>query len=197
MALVPRTYESKVRSAHAAATRERILRAAIELAYERMAIDMTLADVAGRARTTVQTVLRKFGSRDGMLEAAAQVATAEVVAERHAPSGDPDQSVALLVDHYELRGAFVLRLLALDDPWARAIAENGKLVHRAWVEEAFGASLPTAPSKRAELIDLLVVATDVYAWKLLRLDRGLDAATTRDRIRTLTRIILAHQPKES
>jgi AcrR family transcriptional regulator len=183
-----------VRAAAAEATAERIVRATLELAYERNAIDMTLEQVAARAGTSVQTVLRKFGSRDGLLIAATQAGSQEVVAERQPVPGDRDASIAALVEHYEQRGRFVLRILAQDESWARLITDSGKLVHRAWVEEVFAADLPDAGPQRDELVDLLVVATDVYAWKLLRLDRGLDAATTASRIRTLTLRILAPTP---
>lgn len=191
----PRRYESTVRADAAAATTRRILRAAIDLAYERRAIDMTLEQVATRAGTTVKTILRKFGSRDGLIEAAVQLDTADVIAERRAPDGDPEAGIRLLVDHYERRGAFVLSILATDEPWARTITAGGRLAHREWVEQVFAASLPGPGVHRDELVDLLVVATDVYAWKLLRLDRGLDAETTAHRIHTLAERILA-DPKE-
>jgi hypothetical protein len=64
-------------------------------------------------------------------------------------------------------------------------------VHRDWVEGIFGPRLPDREPARTELIDLLVVATDVYAWKLLRLDRGLDARTTESRVRRMTRLLIA------
>ena len=41
-----------------------------------------------------------------------------------------------------------------------------------------GRSPPSSHGDEA-LLDLLVVATDVYTWKLLRLDRGLGARATR------------------
>ncbi len=41
------------------------------------------------------------------------------------------------------------------------------------VEEVFGAQLPVEPVERSRVIDVLVVATDVYSWKLLRRDRML------------------------
>jgi len=45
---------------------------------------------------------------------------------------------------------------------------------------------------REELTDLLVVATDVYTWKLLRRDRGLDRPTAEARVRHLIVAVLAH-----
>ena len=42
-----------------------------------------------------------------------------------------------------------------------------------------------------ELTDLLVVATDVYTWKLLRRDRGLGRDRTERRMRLLVDRLLA------
>jgi AcrR family transcriptional regulator len=186
----PRRYESAVRADAAQATRDRVVRAAVDLAYERGDLEMTLAQIAERAGTTVRTVMRQFGSRDAVIEEGSAVAGAEVAAERHDPGGDRDRSIHLLVDHYEKRGSFVLKLLASELPSAQRVTTTGRAMHRAWVEEVFAADLPAEATARDELVDLLVVATDVYAWKLLRLDRGLDAETTTDRIRTLTRRVL-------
>jgi AcrR family transcriptional regulator len=189
--VTPRRYESAVRADAAQATRDGIVRAAVDLAYERGDIEMTLEQIADRAGTTVRTVMRHFGSRDAVIEAGIELGSTEVAAERRDADGDPQRSIRLLIAHYEKRGAFVLRILASDLPGARRVVATGRLVHRAWVEEVFAADLPADPAAREELVDLLVVATDVYAWKLLRLDRGLDADATAGRIRELARRILA------
>lgn len=191
-----RRYDSPVRDEAAAATRASIVRATVDLAYERGDIEMTLQQIAERAETTVRTIMRQFGSRDAVIEAGIELGSAEIVAERHDPGGDVDRSIALLVEHYERRGAFVLRILALEQPGALRVADAGRQVHRAWVGEVFRSQLPTGTSPRDELIDLLVVATDIYAWKLLRVDRGLDMVTTAARIRRMTRLLIAGTPIE-
>lgn len=173
-----RRYESALRADAAEETRTRIVRAAVDLAYRRGDIEMTLDQIASQANTTVRTVMRHFGSRDAVIEAGIELGSSEVAAERHDPGGDVDRSIALLVEHYERRGSFVLKILAADQPGAQRVAASGRLLHRGWVESVFG----PAPE---EVIDMLVVATDVYAWKLLRLDRGLDASTTASRIRRM------------
>jgi hypothetical protein len=55
----------------------------------------------------------------------------------------------------------------------------------------FAPYLPAAGRRRDELVDLLVVATDVYAWKLLRRDRGLSRHDCENRIAGLVRAVLA------
>jgi len=51
--------------------------------------------------------------------------------------------------------------------------------------------LPAEAVERSRLIDALVVATDVYAWKLLRRDRGLSVDEVRDRMLLMTSALLA------
>jgi AcrR family transcriptional regulator len=185
-----RGYTMRARGDAKAATRQRMLRAALALSEEKMTIEITLDEVASRAGVTVQTVLRHFGSRDGLLDEAVRLASAEVVEERRAPAGDPVAAIEVVVAHYERRGDFVLRMLSQEhDPRIAAVVGPGKLLHRAWVEEMFAPQVAGRPD-RGEVVDLLVVATDVYAWKLLRRDRGLDAATTRARMLALVGAIL-------
>ena len=86
----------------------------------------------------------------------------------------------------------VLTTLASEDSDARARRMNsaGRLGHRAWVEQVFGARLPDDPAERSRLIDVLVVATDVYTWKLLRFDRGLSVGDVADRMLLMTEGLL-------
>jgi AcrR family transcriptional regulator len=150
----------------------------------------------------VQTVLRHFGSRDGLFEAAmthGQQATAD---ERRAPVGDVEEAVRILMDHYEQRGRGVLLLLAQEpvEPRVAQITDDGRLLHRRWVQEVFEPFLPAGAAWRDEAVDLLVVATDVYAWKLLRVDRGLSRKVTQQRRHHLVRAVLAglgHNPSRS
>jgi AcrR family transcriptional regulator len=188
----PRKYTMRSRADAKAATRVRMLRAALELSEEKMTIEITLDDVASRAGTSVQTVLRHFGSRDGLLDEVGRFASAEVEQERRATPGDVGEAVAAVVAHYEKRGDFVLRMLGQEhDPRIAAVIGPGKQLHRRWVEDSFRPQLDARrPAEREALTDLLVVATDVYAWKLLRRDRGLDAVTTGARMRGLVDAIL-------
>ena len=53
-------------------TRRRILDASVDLHGERLVADISLDDIAERAGVSVQTVLRHFGSRAGLVEAAVE-----------------------------------------------------------------------------------------------------------------------------
>jgi AcrR family transcriptional regulator len=189
----PRTYTMRARAEATAATRLRVLRAVLELSEEKLTIEITLDEVASRAGTSVQTVLRHFGSRDGLLDEAVKLASSEVEQERQVTAGDVDGAVEAVVAHYEKRGDYVLRLLGQEhDPRIAAVVTPGKELHRRWVERSFGPQLQGRPrAEREALADLLVVATDLYTWKLLRRDRGLDRQTVQARMRSLITAILA------
>lgn len=181
-----RRYTMTARARSVEETRTRILDATVALHTERLAGDIGLDDIAGRAGVSVQTVLRHFGTRDGLLDAALARGQEQVAAERQAPVGDVDAALRVLVDHYEERGDGVLVLLAQEgsEELARRITDSGRRMHRAWVEEVFAPHLDGADDQD-ELTDLLVVATDVYTWKLLRRDRGLSRRQTEHRLRRL------------
>ena len=190
-----RAYTMRARAAAKDATRDRILRSFRDLAKERMTIEITLDDVAERASTTVQTVLRHFRSRDGLFDAALAVATVEVEEQKRAPVGDTAAALRAIVDHYDDQGDFVVRLLAQeDDERIQRIVGPGKAQHRRWVQEVFAPQLALSSDTEA-LTDALVVATDVYAWKLLRRDRGLDRDTTEHRMRGLVEAVLAYDDR--
>jgi AcrR family transcriptional regulator len=178
----------------AAQTRRRIVRAAFELSHEKLSLEIVLADVAERAGVSVQTVLRHFGSRDGLFEAVAAFAREEVAEERAAPVGDIAAAVEVIFDHYEARGDMVLRLLGQEfsDERVRMVTEQGRRMHREWVGQVFAPQLgDRAEADRDALTDLLVVATDVYTWKLLRRDRRLDRGQAQARVRHLIDAVLA------
>jgi AcrR family transcriptional regulator len=170
-------------------TRRRILHTTFELANDRRVSEISLEDVARGAEVSVQTVLRQFGSRADLVDATFEFAHAEVVEERRAPVGDIAAALRVVLDHYELRGDASLLMLAQEatDPVVRRMTDRGKAMHRAWVAEVFA---PYVDGDDA-LVDLLVVATDVYTWKLLRRDRGLSRARTEARMTTLVAAVLA------
>ena len=97
-----------------------------------------------------------------------------------------------VVDHYERRGDGVLLLLAQEgtEAFAANVTSTGRSLHRRWVDECFEPLLPSGAG-RAVAVDLLVVATDVYTWKLLRRDRRLSVQSTRTRMETLVRAVLS------
>ncbi len=182
-----RTYTMGARAEAVRETRRRIMAAAFELAQTTRIADIGLDAVARGAGVSVQTILRHFGSRAGMITATMAYAMEVIVEERATPVGDVDAALKVVVDHYERRGDTALLLLAQEttDAFAQTVAEDGKRLHREWVAGTFA---PYATDEAT--LDLLVVATDVYTWKLLRRDRGLSRSTTEARMGQLVRALL-------
>jgi len=167
-----RGYSMELRAAAAEATKERILEAAAEAFLEHWYDDVTIASVAKLAGVSGQTVLNHFGGKEPLAMAAYDRMGQEINAKRYAPAaGDVRALVEALLDDYETTGDAIVRLLALEEkvPSLQPLLALGRASHREWVESMFG-----APELTAEL----VVATDVYTWKLLRRDQGLSRDET-------------------
>jgi AcrR family transcriptional regulator len=174
---VKRSYDMTVRGRQAALTTDRIV-SATEALLRRLPVgEVTLEAVARDAGVSVQTVLRHLGSRQGCLDAAGARVMARVEAQRgsagrgHGDAGSVEDALAELVAHYEAEGRLVLHLLAQEtvEPFARSAVETGRAYHRAWVLRGFGTRVDPGD---ADTVDALVAATDLYLWKLLRLDLG-------------------------
>ena len=182
------------RSDAAAETRERILGAGMALWHERLSLSIGLADIAERAGVTVRMVLRHFGSREVLFDELVVRAQAEVATERETPVGDVGLAVATLVKHYEIRGDVVMRMLeeARVDERLAGLVQDGRRFHRRWVRAVFAPQLASVPDARA-IEDLLVVATDVYTWQLLRRDAGIGRRGTEQRIRMMVDALLRQE----
>jgi AcrR family transcriptional regulator len=172
-----RPYRMQARAEAAAATGERILEAAIAVFWQRPMDDVPLEEVAGRAGVSQQTVIRRFGGKQGLFAAAVQRETERVGRQRgQAPVGDLRGAVRNLLDHYEELGPGVLRLLAQEErsPALRALADQGRAFHAGWCERVFAPALEgLGGARRARRLAQLIAVTDVLTWKLLRQDRRL------------------------
>lgn len=165
------------RAASALATADRILDAAVEVFWERPSDQVSLDEVAARASVSVQTVIRRFGGKEGLFAAAAMRETAAVRDQRaQAPVGDVAEAVRVLLDHYEVFGDRVLKIVAEQDrvPALRQIVDGGRIVHRQWCGRVFAAELGDRVGvARERLLAQLIAVCDVYMWKLLRRDAKL------------------------
>jgi AcrR family transcriptional regulator len=167
-----RAYSMELRAAAAEATHDRILSAAAAAFMEQWYDDVTIASVARRAGVSGQTVANHFGTKEQLFTAVHQRLGGEIVGRRYQPEpGDVRGAVEALVEDYEVTGDGVVRFLALEEkvPSLAPVLAAGRKGHREWVETMFQAP---------ELVPELVVATDVYTWKLLRRDQGLSREET-------------------
>jgi AcrR family transcriptional regulator len=182
-----RPYSMAIRGEKAAATRQRILDAARSLFDD--ATEITLERVAAVAGTSVQTVLRAYGSKEELVVAAIGSFRVEEPVPSP-PIRSIGEAVRRLFDDYEAIGDRVIRILAAEHQIAAfaEIARSGRERHRTWVKAAFAAGLAKVPSRRREpVLVALLAATDVYLWKLLRRDFGLDRAASEAAVERLVR----------
>lgn len=188
------------RAEAAARTGRGILAATAALWLERPMDEVTLAAIAERAGVSVRTVIRRFGSREGVIAACIEADAAGIVSERdQAAAGDVEGALAILLAHYERDGDAVVRTLPLEEtvPEAKAIVQAGREGHRAWCARVFAPYLPPhADEAYGVRLDAFVAATDLYAWKLLRRDLHRSAEEAARVIRTLVDGLLAlpHPP---
>ncbi|MDZ7765786.1 MAG: TetR/AcrR family transcriptional regulator [Melioribacteraceae bacterium] len=175
-----RKYNMTERSKLAAQTTGSIISATERLLTNRSLNDINLKAIAKEAGTTVQTVLRHMNSREGCIEAVAKVVTERVAKQRESSEYDTiEKKISGLIRHYESEGKLVLNLLAQEqkgDSFASDLTRQGRTFHRNWVEQSYKKYLPV---KEKDTIDALVAVTDIYTWKLLRLDLGRSRNATK------------------
>jgi AcrR family transcriptional regulator len=168
-----RAYRQSARAAAAEATGERILDAFVGLLQRRWFEEIRLEDVARDAGVTVQTVLRRFGSKEGLLGAMHRRMDEQIRRRRGVAPGDVTGVIDALIEDYESIGDLTIRLLAQEDryPALKAVTDEGRAGHRAWMANAFAPWLESLAAERGRrATDALVAAGDVYVWKLLRRD---------------------------
>jgi AcrR family transcriptional regulator len=163
-------------------TRDAILDAATRIFWDEPSRELTLDGIAREAGVTVQTVIRHFGGRDGVFDAAVEREMSRVKDERDpAAVSTPDEAIRQVVAHYERVGDHGVRLLAEEhrSTTVASLAAYGRELHRSWCERAFATTLSglRGPSRRRRLAQFVVVC-DLYTWKLLRRDAGLDRKST-------------------
>jgi AcrR family transcriptional regulator len=180
----------EARRAAAEATRERILAAAREAFLHRWYDEVTIGSIAKDAGVSGQTVLNHFGDKEGVFTAAAERFETDVRSVRwSATPGDVPSAVAALIEDYEVTGDGVIRALASEErvPSLRPLLAQGRAGHRQWVEDMFA---------RPDLVLELILATDVYAWKLLRRDQALSREATHGSICRTVNALLALPPRD-
>lgn len=177
-----RQYRSTVQAEVAELTRQRVHEATIALYVEFPLDQITLNQVAERAGVTVQTILRHYKNKEGLIYAVGKKLGEEIYHQRDAaPVGDVEGLLDNLMEHYESIGRISLRSLGLEGRTAEIdeFLREARTYHRNWVKRVFEPYIARADASEQEiLIAQLVVICDVYTWKLLRLDSGLTREQT-------------------
>src|SRR5215472_153231 len=96
-----RQYTQRARAEAAEATGRRIVEAFLARLMGQWFDEITLDQVAEDAGVTVQTVVRRFGGKEGLLASAAKAFGEQVEAQRVAPLGNIGLLVENLLGDYE------------------------------------------------------------------------------------------------
>lgn len=185
-----RSYSMTTRSAAAQATHDRIVQVASDLFLARPYGEVTLATIARAAGVSHQTVLNHFGTKAGVVAAVAGSMHDRTSAVRAAEPGDGAGALRALVDDYERIGDANVGWANEDLPELRPHLDAARAGHQRWLESVYDADLPDDPAERRRAIHALHAATDVFTWKLLRRDLGLDRDETESTIARLVAGVL-------
>ena len=184
------------RAAALEVTREQILQAACDAFMRGWYDEVTLREIAADAGVALQTIVNHFGNKDSLFGVAAERVSDTIAALRSTvAAGDLEGAATALVDDYEQTGDFTLRTLALEErvPVVRPVLARGRRGHQEWVEHVFAAAFTgLRGAARKRRVAQLVVATDVFTWKLLRRDKGLSRDQTILAVRELVEALHHH-----
>lgn len=142
-----------------------------------------LEDVAADAEVSVQTVVRRFGSKHGLLGATIERELATIAADRAAALGeDPETTLRALVRYYEVYAPLILKVYAEahQAPGVPEIAAAGRAFHVQWCHQAFADSLEpglTRTARKRRLAQVVAIC-DATTWRILRHDGELSPAAT-------------------
>jgi AcrR family transcriptional regulator len=192
--LKPRKYRQTGRADAAEETARQILAAFSDSLRTRWFDEVTLEEVADRAGVHVRTVIRRFGGKEGLLEAFVDDFIPSIAIDRETPPGDVAAAIDRLIDIYETWGDSVIRNLAQEHrhPALKRLLDLGRERHRAITAETYASWLDRlAPPDRLRTLDALVAATDVYVWKLARRDMGRSRADVAKIVHALVGAVLA------
>lgn len=179
-----RKYDGSKRKAQAEARRAQILKCAAQMLADATNDEFRLEDVAQAAGVSVQTILRAFGSKDGLVVATLETEAPDGVdfsAFANIEVDDVETFVRTVFSVYDKIGDLVIRALAEEhrSPVFHKSLDVGRAYHIEWVSQVFAPYLGRRPPKeRIVLFRALMAATDIYIWKILRRDEALSLEET-------------------
>ncbi|WP_448005064.1 TetR/AcrR family transcriptional regulator [Agromyces bauzanensis] len=178
-----REYRMSARADAAELTGERIVDAMqARLAgtpYERIRLE----DIASDAGVTVQTVIRRFGGKPGLMTTTVERELGRITAAREAAAhSSPSETIRALVEHYERYGSLILKTYSEAPlvPGLPEIAARGREYHLDWCRRTFADHVDPSgdDSTRRRRLAQVVAICDATTWRILRFDGGLDTGQT-------------------
>jgi AcrR family transcriptional regulator len=188
-----RSYKMRARAETTEATRAKILDSTFALVFEVSYDELTLRGVADRAGVSFQTVLRHFGSKDGLIAAVAEFHADDEYLRRVARPGDAADVAATLCGRYEEIADASAKWEAFEDR-VDAVGlgiRRARDGHRAWLVGVFADALAGLPeAERSQLVAQLYAATDINTWRLWRRRLALSAAETHAAMTSMMEAVL-------
>ncbi len=161
----------------------KIMDAVADLWIELPMAELTLEKVAERSGVTVRTILRKYGSKEGLIKSLIENDGGRFTNNRmQVVPGDLPGILDALLEEYELMGDAMIRTLTVeyDFPFTAALLSKARLIHREWCDMVFKPFLPESYSESHEtVLSSFIAATEFYLWKLMRKDLGKSPEQTR------------------
>src|SRR3954452_21984553 len=149
--MTTRTYTKRARAESEDRTRAALLDASEGAFFSVGWSAASLEAISREAGVSKPTLLRHFGSKHGLVEAAFRRAQGRIRAERFAtPAGDLEAAVDNLLDHYEKDGDQAIRVGAMTAEAGLDVGLKARKLHYAWVDHAFGPSIRGVPVARDE-----------------------------------------------
>ena len=108
--------------------------------------ELTLDKVAENSGVTVRTILRKFGTKEGLLKACMENEGERFTRKRmQVTPGDLPGILSALLEEYEHMGDALIRTLTVEYeyPSTRELLKKARMVHREWCIKVFEPFLPS------------------------------------------------------
>ena len=189
----------RARAETARATGVRIVHAGAELFESTSYDEVSLEMIAAHAGVSLPTLLRKFGSKDGLFLACARELSGRELAARKVAPGDVRGAARVLCGRYQQLGPRWRRYIALEPRFpavATAIA-GVRHGHRDWLAQVFEPYLPRrAGPLRTRRLAALFAATEMYVWWSWREHLGLSAEQAQATMNEMLAALVASFVKE-
>lgn len=171
-----RTYQMSERADQVVRNNRNIMDAMAALWLEVPLSELTLEKVSQRSGVTVRTILRKFGSKEGLLKACLENDGDRFNQNRmKVTPGDLTGIIDALLEEYEYMGDALIRTLTVEYefPSTQEILKKARAIHREWCMMVFEPFLPPKSSENYEtVLSAFIAGTEFYLWKLMRKDLG-------------------------
>lgn len=194
-----RSYDRTGRRARADELTFRILDVVLEMVQGLDAPDITLEAAAVAAEVSVQSVVRRFGSKDGLYAAAFARARTHYRPSRTALSAD-DLATSIVraqLEIYERWGKALLYLQTQENERPRVARELeiGRRERRLWLAGVLSERLRRC-RRREDMLAQIFTLTDVHAWAAFRLTQRMSRRRTEANMADLLRTRLARVADE-